>query len=125
MYYIQYSHARVSSVMKQLVARGFRYDEAVARANLGLLGDEHEQAVLTALVRYPEVLRQAAANRTPHTVVFYLRDLANAFHTWYNAAQFIAPDPPLRNARLALALGVQQVVRNGLGVLGVSAPETM
>jgi arginyl-tRNA synthetase len=124
-YYIQYAHARVSSVMKQLVAKGFRYDEAVARANLGLLTDEHEQAALTALVRYPEVLRQAAANRTPHTVVHYLRDLANTFHTWYNAAQFIVDDPQLRNARLALALGVQQVVRNGLDVLGVSAPETM
>jgi len=124
-YYIQYAHARVSSVMKQLVAKGFRYDEAVARDNLGLLTDEHEQAALTALVRFPEVLRQAAANRTPHTLVHYLRDLANTFHTWYNAAQFIAPDPPLRNARLALALGVQQVIRNGLGVLGVTAPETM
>jgi len=124
-YYIQYAHARVSSVMKQLVAKGLRYDEAVARASLALLADEHEQAALTALVRYPEVLRQAAANRTPHTLVHYLRDLANTFHTWYNAAQFIVEDPPLRNARLALALGVQQVVRNGLTVLGVSAPESM
>lgn len=124
-YYIQYAHARVSSVMKQLVAKGYRYDEAVARANLGLLTGEHEQAALTALVRYPEMLCQAAANRTPHTLVHYLRDLANTFHTWYNAAQFIVEDPPLRNARLALALGVQQVIRNGLGVLGVSAPETM
>src|SRR5690606_33917127 len=64
-YYIQYAHARVSSVMKQLVAKGYRYDEAVARANLGLLTGEHEQAALTALVRYPEMLCQAAANRTP------------------------------------------------------------
>ena len=124
-YYIQYAHARVASVMKQLAAKGYRYDEAAARANLGLLTDEHEQAVLTALVRYPETVRQAAANRTPHTVVHYLRELANTFHTWYNAATFIVEDPALRNARLALALGVQQVVRNGLGLLGVSAPESM
>jgi len=124
-YYIQYAHARVASVMKQLVARGYRYDEAAARASLGLLTDTHEQAVLTALGRYPEIVRQAAANRTPHTLVHYLRELANTFHTWYNAATFIVPDPPLRNARLALALGVQQVVRNGLGLLGVSAPESM
>ena len=89
------------------------------------IADEPEQAVLTALVRYPETVRQAAANRTPHTLVHYLRDLANTFHTWYNAATFIVEDPPLRNARLALALGVQQVVRNGLGLLGVSAPESM
>ncbi len=64
-------------------------------------------------------------NRTPHSLVHYLRELANSFHTWYNAATFIVEDPPLRNARLALALGVQQVVRNGLGLLGVSAPESM
>ncbi len=124
-YYIQYAHARVSSVMKQLVAKGYRYDEAAARAHLGMLADEHEQAVLTALVRYPEIVRQAAVNRTPHSLVHYLRELANSFHTWYNAATFIVEDPPLRNARLALALGVQQVVRNGLGLLGVSAPESM
>ena len=68
---------------------------------------------------------QAAANRTPHTLVHYLRELANAFHAWYNAATFIVEEPALRNARLALALGVQQVVRNGLALLGVSAPESM
>jgi len=124
-YYIQYAHARVSSVMKQLVAKGYRYDEPTARASLELLADPHEQAALTALARYPEVLRQAAVNRTPHSVAHYLRELAHAFHTWYNAAPFIVDDPALRNARLALALGVQQVVRNGLGILGVSAPETM
>lgn len=124
-YYIQYAHARVASVMKQLVAKGYRYDESTARSSLGLLADPHEQAVLTALVRYPEIVRQAATNRTPHTLVHYLRELANTFHTWYNAATFIVEDPALRNARLALALGVQQVVRNGLGILGVSAPESM
>ena len=124
-YYIQYAHARVSSVMKQLAAKGYRYEEAVARSSLGLLAGEHEQAVLGVLVRYPEIVRQAAANRTPHTLVHYLRELANAFHAWYNAATFIVEEPALRNARLALALGVQQVVRNGLALLGVSAPVSM
>ncbi len=124
-YYIQYAHARVASVMKQLQARGLAYDAAEALASLGRLDGANEQAALAALARYPEVLAQAAAARAPHSLVHYLRELANAFHTWYNAATFIVEDAALRNARLALALGTQQVIRNGLGLLGVSAPESM
>jgi len=70
-------------------------------------------------------LLQAAGARAPHTLVHYLRELATAFHSWYNAATFIVEDAALRNARVALALGVQQVLRNGLTLLGVSAPESM
>jgi len=124
-YYIQYAHARVASVMKQLAARGLAFDRAAGLAAVARLTDSHEQAVLQALTRYPEVLEQAAANRAPHALVHYLRELANAFHTYYNAQVFIVEDASLRNARLALVLGVQQVVRNGLTLLGVSAPETM
>ncbi len=124
-YYVQYAHARVASVMKQLAARQLTLDLAHGLANAGLLRGEPEQAVLRALVRYPEVIEQAAAERAPHALVHYLRELANAFHAYYNAEQFIVSDAPLRNARLALVLGVQQVVRNGLTLLGVSAPETM
>ena len=124
-YYIQYAHARVASVMKQLGARGLVFDRAAGLAAVERLTDSHEQAVLGALTRYPEVLEQAAVNRAPHTLVHYLRELANTFHTYYNAQAFIVEDAPLRNARLALVLGVQQVVRNGLTLLGVSAPETM
>jgi arginyl-tRNA synthetase len=93
--------------------------------SLAQLTGEHEQAVLSALGRYPEVISQAATARAPHAVVHFLRELANLFHTWYNAATFLVEDAALRNARLALALGVQQVVRNGLALLGVSAPESM
>lgn len=124
-YYIQYAHARVASVLKQLAARGLALDTALARSSLALLASEHEQSVLTALARYPEVVASAAKNRTPHSVVFYLRELATAFHGWYNAAPFIVDEPSLRNARLHLALGVRQVIRNGLTMLGVSAPDTM
>jgi arginyl-tRNA synthetase len=124
-YYIQYAHARVASVMKQLAARELTFDRAEGLANAGLLVGAHEQAVLTSLARYPEALEQAAVNRAPHTLVHYLRDLANALHTYYNAEQFIVNDAKLRNARLALVLGVQQVLRNGLTLLGVSAPESM
>jgi arginyl-tRNA synthetase len=81
--------------------------------------------VLQSLSRYPEVLEQAAVNRAPHALVHYLRELANVFHTYYNAQAFIVEDAQLRNARLALVLGVQQVLRNGLTLLGVSAPESM
>jgi arginyl-tRNA synthetase len=124
-YYIQYAHARVASVMKQLEARQLQYDAAMASENLARLDSAHEQAALRELARYPEVVLQAAAARAPHALVHYLRELANTFHTWYNAATFIVEDAPLRNARLALALGVRQVVRNGLGLLGVSAPDSM
>jgi arginyl-tRNA synthetase len=124
-YYIQYAHARVASVMKQLGARGLSFDRAEGLAGASLLSGPHEQAVLGSLVRYPEVLEQAALNRAPHAIVHYLRELANTFHTYYNAEQFIVGDSGTRNARLALVIGVQQVIRNGLGLLGVSAPESM
>jgi arginyl-tRNA synthetase len=124
-YYIQYAHARVASVMKQLTARALSFDRAQGLAATATLGSPQEQGVLSTLTRYPEFVEQAALNRTPHTLVHYLRDLANVFHTYYNAEQFIVEDAALRNARLALVLGVQQVLRNGLALLGVSAPESM
>jgi arginyl-tRNA synthetase len=124
-YYIQYAHARVASVMKQLAARELSFDRAEGLANAGLLVGTQEQAVLNSMARYPEALELSAVNRAPHTLVHYLRDLANALHTYYNAEQFIVTDAKLRNARLALVLGVQQVLRNGLTLLGVSAPESM
>jgi arginyl-tRNA synthetase len=124
-YYVQYAHARVASVMKQLASRDLEFDRAAGLASAGLLRGSHEQAVLAALVRYPEALEQAALNRAPHALVHYLRELANTFHTYYNAEQFIVAEAAMRNARIALVLGVQQVIRNGLGLLGVSAPESM
>jgi arginyl-tRNA synthetase len=124
-FYIQYAHARVASVAKQLSARGMTFDRTEGLANADLLTGEHEQAVLQTMARYPEVIEMAATNRAPHTVVHYLRELANAFHTYYNAEQFIVPESKLRNARLALVTGVQQVIRNGLTLLGVSSPESM
>ena len=124
-YYIQYAHARVASVMKQLAARGLSFDRDAGLAAAAMLDDSHEQAVLSSLTRYPEVLEQAAVNRAPHALAHYLRDLANVFHTYYNAQAFIVGETALRNARLTLVLGVQQVLRNGLTLLGVSAPQSM
>jgi len=124
-YYIQYAHARVASVQRQLAAKGYTFDKALGLASLGALTAPHEAGLLTTLARYPELIERAGANRAPHSLVHYLQELANDFHTWYNAEQFIVEDAPLRNARIALALATQHVVRNGLTLLGVSAPESM
>jgi arginyl-tRNA synthetase len=124
-YYIQYAHARVASVLKQLESRGLAFDRDAGLAALDRLSGPHEEAVITSLSRFGEVIEQAALQRAPHALVHYLRDLANTFHTYYNAEQFIVDDAALRNARLALVLAVQQVIRNGLSILGVSAPNAM
>jgi arginyl-tRNA synthetase len=124
-YYIQYAHARVASVLKQLAAKGFTFDLAQGLGNATALTGTHEQALVQSLSRYPEALASAATQRAPHTLVYYLRELANAFHTYYNAEQFIVPEAPLRNARLCLVGAAAQVIRNGLTLLGVTAPESM
>ena len=130
MFYIQYAHARVASVMKEAAARGFAYDPAKAREIVlargnELLAGEHAQAMLGALSKYPEVVVAAAANRAPHALVHFLRDFANTLHTFYNAERVLVPEDELRLARLYLLAGVQQALRNGLALLGVSAPESM
>lgn len=124
-YYVQYAHARVASVMKELAGRGLIFDRDEGLSHAELLSTEHEQAALNLLGHYPEVLEQAALNRAPHTLTHYLREVANALHTYYNAEKFIVPDAKLRNARLVLVLAIQQVLRNGLTLLGVSAPDSM
>jgi len=124
-YYVQYAHARVASLMRQLKARALNFDPAAALTRLQRLDSLQEQAVLTALGRYPEVIEQCATARAPHGLVHYLRELANTFHSWYNASVILVDDADLRDARLALAWGVRQVVRNGLALLGVSAPDSM
>jgi len=124
-YYIQYAHARVCSVLRQMREKGFEYDAARGRAALARLAESHEQALLASISRFPEVVEMAAELRAPHALVHYLRELANDFHTYYNAHQFLVDDAELRDARVTLVQGMRQVVRNGLGLLGVSAPEAM
>jgi arginyl-tRNA synthetase len=124
-FYVQYAHARICSVEKQLREKGFVYDETMARSALARLTEAHEQALLTRLARYPEVVQQAAQQYAPHSLVHYLRDLAEDFHSYYNAHQFLVEDAGLRNARLALVWATRIVLRNALGLLGVSAPESM
>lgn len=124
-YYIQYAHARICSVFRQLREKGLHYDEEQGRQQLMRLDNDHEQSLVTAIAQYPELIANAAGAREPHQVAHFLRDLANALHTYYNAHQFLVDDQALRNARLCLITAARQVLRNGLDVLGVSAPEAM
>jgi len=124
-YYIQYAHARVCSVLRQAGEKGFTFDLHNGLAHLARLDNEHEQILLTELSKYPELVETAAANLEPHLVATWLRELANAFHTYYNSHQFLVDDGNLRDARLALIVATRQVLKNGLDLLGLSAPESM
>ena len=124
-YYIQYAHARICSVFRQLAERGHAFDVQAGLSQVALLEAPHEEALLLLLVRYPEIIAQAANDREPHQVAYYLRELANGLHSYYNAVVLLCEQEPLRLARLCLLAAVRQVLANGLQLLGVSAPETM
>ncbi|MGB5621006.1 MAG: arginine--tRNA ligase, partial [Gammaproteobacteria bacterium] len=124
-YYIQYAHARICSVFRQLHDKALEWDREAGLGALGRLQEDHEQSLMRTLGRYPEVIELAANNRAPQTVVHYLRELANEFHTYYNAHTFLVDDAALRDARLSLIAATRQVLRNGLAMVGVSAPESM
>jgi arginyl-tRNA synthetase len=120
-YYIQYAHARVCSVLDQ-----WGGDAAgLAAADTAALEQEAELALLARVMEYPEVVENAARDLAPHLVAFYLKDLAGEFHSYYNATRFLVDEEDVKRARLALACAVRQVLRNGLALIGVSAPEKM
>ena len=122
---VDIEHGRGLGVQRQLDEKNLQHDRARGQAHLSLLSETHEQDLVTALSKYPEVVQQAAISHEPHQLAHYLRELANEFHTYYNAHQFLVDSEPLRNARLNLIQAVRQVIANGLGLLGVSAPESM
>jgi arginyl-tRNA synthetase len=124
-YYIQYAHARVRSVFRQATEKGLDWTLAQGVAALASLETEHERALMATLGRFPEAVELAAANRAPQNMVHYLRELAQEFHTWYNAETFLVDDATVRAGRLALAEAARQVIANGLALVGVSAPESM
>ncbi|HEY5807635.1 MAG TPA: arginine--tRNA ligase, partial [Povalibacter sp.] len=124
-YYVQYAHARVCSVFRQLQEKGFTHERDVGEHNVALLTESHEKALIRRLTSYPELLESAALALEPHQLAHYLRELAADFHTYYNAHQFIVDDVNMRNARLNLVAATRQVIQNGLKLLGVSAPERM
>ena len=124
-YYVQYAHARICSVFRQLAEKGERWDPIVGRKHVALLIEPHETALLNSLVRYPEVLSLAGEKREPHHLTHYLMQLATDFHAYYNAHRFLAVGEELRGARLCLCEGSRLVLKSGLTILGVSAPEVM
>lgn len=124
-YYIQYAYARICSVIRQLHEKGETWDRERGERNLHRLQEPHELTLMKTLTRYPEVVEAAAVHYEPHQLAFFLRELANEFHTYYNAHTFLVEEAPLRDARLALIIATRQVIGNGLQLLGVSAPETM
>ncbi|HKQ82059.1 MAG TPA: arginine--tRNA ligase [Steroidobacteraceae bacterium] len=124
-YYVQYAHARVCSVFRQLREKGLVHDRALGALHLSLLTEPHEKALIRRLTSFGELLATAARALEPHQVAHFLRDVAGDFHTYYNAQKFIVEDANLRNARLNLVAATRQVIANGLRLLGVNAPETM
>jgi len=124
-YYIQYAHARISSVLRQLHERGLSWDEGVGIAHVHLLIEPQEAALISLISRYPEVIESAAYACEPHQLAYYLRELANGLHSYYNAIPLLCEQESLRCARLCLLMAVRQVLRNGMQLLGVSAPESM
>ena len=124
-YYIQYAHARVCSVLRKLESEGMSWDQSAGLAALERLDTEAERDLVTALGKYPETLQNSAHNFEPHVLANYLRDLASDFHTYYNGHKMLIDDAQLRNARITLSVAVRQVLANGLQLLGVSAPEQM
>ena len=124
-YYIQYAHARVCSVVNQWAAQSGEAVAALAGADLALLASPRELALAGKLAEFRDVIEQAARDLAPHLVAFYLKDLAAEFHAWYNAERMLVDDAALRDARVALAAAVRQVIRNGMAILGVSCPESM
>ena len=122
-YYIQYAHARICSVFRQADEKEIELD--VSQTNLTLLTEEIEKDLLRELSRFKSVLESSAIQYEPHQLAYYLRDLSNHFHSYYNACKFIVDDKNLTQARLALISATQQILKNGLSILGVGAPESM
>lgn len=124
-YYIQYAHARVCSVTRKLAERGLHHDEGNGLRQLGLLTTDEEKAILARLGQYGETVSKACDSLEPHLIANYLRELAAEFHTYYNNHKVIVDEADLRDARVSLSHAVAQILRNGLDLLGVSAPEQM
>jgi len=123
-FYVQYAHARICSVIQQFIDKGGD-TASLTDADLSLLTAPSEAALMLKLAEYPQLLSNAAASLSPHDVTFYLRDVAGSFHSYYGAERFLVDDAALTRARLALLASTRQVIRNALTVLGVSAPERM
>ena len=124
-FYVQYAHARICSLLRQAQEKGLKYDQDHGVAGLKRLDDEASLALMTEISRYPEVVEAAGQSLEPHLIAQYLRELAHDFHTWYHGTPVLVEDADERDAKLALAVAARQVLANGLDLLGVGAPEKM
>jgi arginyl-tRNA synthetase len=124
-YYVQYAHARICSVLAAWKDKDGGDEAALKDADLSPLNTPAAQSLMLVLAKYPDMLTNAAQGFAPHDVTFYLRDLASQYHSYYDAERILVDDPVVKKARLALVSATAQVLRNGLGVLGVSAPTKM
>ncbi|WP_293750009.1 arginine--tRNA ligase [Limnohabitans sp. Rim8] len=124
-YYVQYAHARICSVLAAWKEKDGGNTASLAQADLSPLQSPQACALMLALAKYPEMLTSAATDFAPHDVTFYLRDLASQYHSYYDAERILVDDEAVKQARLALVAATAQVLRNGLKVLGVSAPQKM
>ncbi|MBP9721836.1 MAG: arginine--tRNA ligase [Gammaproteobacteria bacterium] len=129
-YYIQYAHARICSIMRQLIEKGYNFDSNYIKniadlSKLNVLEDQHELDLLNHLSNYVEMIESAALAYEPHRVVQYLKELANLFHKYYNACAILTDDMMIRDARVYLILAVKQIISNALTLLGISSPEKM
>ena len=126
-YYVQYAHARICSVFAQALEKGFAVPDAASaqKVSLAALKSAREQSLMNRLADYPDAIANATDELAPHHVAAYLKEVAADFHAYYNAERVLVDDDDTRNARLALLLATRQVLSNGLGLLGVSAPERM
>ncbi len=123
-YYVQYVHARIASIRRKAAERGIGAGDGTAES-LARLDTAEDVALIKHLMRYPGVVTAAARQMEPHRITFYLMNLAGAFHSYYNKQRVLADDPVTSHGRLYLVSAVQAVIRNGLTLLGVSAPERM
>ena len=124
MYYVQYAHARICRIFDTATERGIDTSN-ISNADFAQLNSDHEAALLTLLQRFPELVQSAARNYEPHQITYYLRDLATAFHSYYNTVKFLEAESAQRDAMLALSHASRQVLKNGLGIIGTGAPQSM
>ena len=124
-YYIQYAHARICSVFRQMKEKKYFFIKPEKLSDLSVLSEPHEIKLLTSLARYPDVIENSATSFEPHQLAYYLKEVANDFHAYYNVNKFLVDDEGVRNARLSLIEATKQIIKDGLFQLGVSAPEEM
>jgi arginyl-tRNA synthetase len=124
-YYIQYAHARICSILRKLTSQDLVWDQANGLAKLDRLTEDHEKLLANKLAVFPEMVKTAGTSNAPFMIANYLHELASEFHGYYNAHKTIVDDIDLRDARITLTQATRQVIANGLDLLGISAPEEM